>query len=218
MTKLSSIQSEIISNHPYHLPRFEPHVTLIGGVSISDVVSKGGLSSFQNTNSAQPRDIHDVAGEIVLRRLQRAFRSHGGIACNFVEERGVFAARALSTSSVDDGGEGDVQWNQSCVSIMERSSSFMRAMQVADEALFSTDTLRNNNNETSASLSIERHFKPPLFEPHYSFVYGNDADRIPPSLECPQSFVSTEMVVMWTHPSSLDGVEKWQTIGRVCLI
>jgi len=209
MTTLSSIQSDIISNHPNdrHLPNFKPHVTLIGGVPISDVLTIGEISC-QNPQ----RDIHEAAAEIVLRRLQLAFQSHGGITCNFINERGVFAARVPS----DDGvGEDIVKWNQSCVSIMERNFSFMKAMQVADEALFSTKRTTCNNNEQSTL----RHFKAPLFEPHFSFVYGNDEHLIPTSLECPPSFISTEMEVMWTHPSSsVHDVGKWETIGRVCLI
>ena len=230
MTNLSSIQSDIISNHPKdrHLPKFKPHVTLIGGVPISELLTIGEISC-QNPE----RDIHEAAAEIVLRRLQFAFQSHGGITCNFINERGVFAAREPS----DDGvGEDIVKWNQSCVSIMERNFSFMKAMQVADEALFSTKRTTCNNNEKSTlspssssvsedgrsnptASSVERHFKAPLFEPHFSFVYGNDEHLIPTSLECPPSFISTEMEVMWTHPSSsVHDVEKWETIGRVCLI
>ncbi|KAL7542266.1 hypothetical protein ACHAWF_007134 [Thalassiosira exigua] len=202
---LSSIQAEINASHAHkrHMPRFDPHVTLIGGVPIANCCSEGELQSL----NAQSDDFNEAAGRLVLRRLQRAFQSHGEISCRFVKERGVFAEHSLSES-----GERVVKWNQSCVSVAERTSSIMRAMEVADEALFSTLGTACCDDPTQ---SIERHLKGPLFEPHYSFAYGNDAHLIPSSLECPPTFACVEMVLMWTHPSSLEGVEKWTEIGRV---
>mmetsp|Transcript_21569 Transcript_21569/g.46917 ORF Transcript_21569/g.46917 Transcript_21569/m.46917 type:complete len:235 (+) Transcript_21569:240-944(+) len=212
-TTLSSIQADIISNHPKdcHLPRFLPHVTLLGGVPISDCFpneqNTGYVLPVQCKNPQNNIDIDEDAAQIVLRRLQRAFQSHGGITCDFNKERGVFAAR-------DEDGE--VKWNQSCLSIIERGIPLMRAIQVADEAFFSTMSTKTCNNERL--LPGERHFKPPLFEPHYSFVYGNEAHLVPASLDCPPSFTSTEMVLMWTYPSTLEGVEEWREIGRFSLI
>ena len=219
---LSFIQSDIISKHgnnpatkdlrittPHLLPTFEPHVTLIGGVPISDCCSPEEVAA-----SIEPRTdvdgIDDDAAQLVLGRLQRAFRSHGGVDCNFVKERGVFAARDAET--------GIVRWNQSCTAIVERSASFMRAMEIADEALFLTSRATSSHDNRQQLQPIERHFKPPLCEPHYSFVYGNDPELIPDSLECPLLFTSTEMTVLWTYPSSLEGVKHWKTIGRVCMI
>ena len=219
VTSLASIQADIIASHPYgrrHLPRFLPHVTLVGGVPISDCCSIEEVTSFwgQQTNKDKDSDIDidDYAAQIVLRRLQRRFKQYGGIELNFIRERGVFAIRTApkpnETANINLGEdeEGKIQWNQSCISILERNSSLMNAIQVADDVLFSTT---NNKQQT-----IERHIKPHANEPHYSFVYGNDAHLIPKSLECPPSFVSTEMVMMWTYPATLDGVEQWKEIGR----
>jgi len=234
-------------------------------------------------------DIDELAAQSVLKRLQCAFRNFGGVQCNFVKERGVFAAtrrRQRQTTSHDESNIGDntlinggrdgdthkmnvddnkdsngekddkeeqiieeeVQWNQSCIAIMERSTDFINAMEVADKALFSH---RYNNNSSKddhrdgQSSSLERHFKAPSCEPHYSFVYGNDAsliqslserssinssnsinggddeesnDRDPMILECPPNFTSTEIIVMWTYPSTLEGVEQWREIGRFSLV
>ena len=207
-TTLSSIQSDIIASHPKdrRLPTFLPHVTLIGGIPISECCSAEEIKSGHQQHD--DGDIDEEAARVVLRRLQLAFQSHGGITCKSIEEKGVFAER---TPAGDGASEGMVvKWNQSCVSILERNSSLMKAMQVADDALFATT---GNNKE----LPMERHFKLPLFEPHYSFVYGNDAHLIPASLECPPTFTSTEMVVMWTHPSELAAVESWKEIGRVSM-
>ena len=165
---LSFIQSDIISKHgnnpatkdlrittPHLLPTFEPHVTLIGGVPISDCCSPEEVAA-----SIEPRTdvdgIDDDAAQLVLGRLQRAFRSHGGVDCNFVKERGVFAARDAET--------GIVRWNQSCTAIVERSASFMRAMEIADEALFLTSRATSSHDNRQQLQPIERHFKPPLCE------------------------------------------------------
>lgn len=218
LTSLGSLQADIIATHPperqRHLPTFQPHVTLIGGVPISDAVTAAEIAALQSS----PRGRHEEAAAVVLRRLRSAFRAHGGVACDFVRERGVFAVRAPREDGEEDrAGDGVVQWNQSCLSIVERNASFMSALRVAEEALFSTTRATGRHDELSAP-SIERHFKPPLCEPHFSFAYGTDAELIPQSLRCPPPFTASEMVVMWTHPASLDAVEKWEPIGRICLM
>eukprot|EP00970_Alexandrium_tamarense_P005833 scaffold949_cov186-Alexandrium_tamarense.AAC.11 len=112
-------------------------------------------------------DIHDLAATIVLRRLQNAFHGIGGVTCTFLKDLGMFAAYQ----------DGSVKWNQSCVSIVKRTDDFLDVMVLADGALFRVE-----------SSDVERHFKPPLCQPHYSFVYGNDPERIPLSLDYPASF------------------------------
>ena len=200
---LLSVQKEIIASHPPDrcLPTFLPHVTLIGGIPISECVKIDDVSC-QDPNG----DIDEEAAKIVLKRLQHAFRGFGGVECRFVPDRGVFAARQPPDNDIRDGV---VQWNQSCVAVMERTKDFVRAMQVADKALFP---------EYDKYVSIERHFKTPLLEPHYSYAYGNDPELIPATLVCPPSFKSTEMVIMWTYPTNLDSVEKWREIGRFSLV
>ncbi|KAL3794003.1 hypothetical protein ACHAW5_006740 [Stephanodiscus triporus] len=210
ITTLSNIQSDLISKQPKNrfYPRFLPHVTLIGGVPISDCFTSEGilLEDYEHTI-----DIDDCAAQIVLRRLKIAFRSYGEITCDFVKERGVFTARP------DGDREDAVQWSQSCVSVLERRSSLTKAIQLADEVLFAASA-----NASTASCDdryiprdIERHYKPPLFEPHYSFMYGNEAPVIPTSLVCPPSFTSTDIALVWTDPSRLEGVQNWKEIGRV---
>lgn len=205
---LSQIQADIILQHPkgWNLPRFLPHVTLIGGVPIAKCCSIEEVSSYQNAQSNI--DIDEEAAKIVLKRLQHAFESFGAITCEFNKERGVFAGRMPPENGV---GNGAVKWNQSCVSIIEMTESFTRAMQVADEALFST------TDPASCERGISRHFKPPVNEPHYSYAYGNDSNLIPDSLECPDSFASLEMVLIWTYPAELGCVESWAEIGRINL-
>ena len=51
-----------------------------------------------------------------------------------------------NSNGKEDDKEGqiidEVQWNQSCIAIMERSAEFVNAMEVADKALFSHDTTK----------------------------------------------------------------------------
>ncbi len=319
LSSLSCTQKQLISLHMSEqqqnkkkaplllLPTFIPHITLVGGVPISECCSMEDdvlpqLLSLQqqqeknhssnnkddcddNGNQFTTIDIDELAAQSVLKRLQCAFRNFGGVQCNFVKERGVFAAtrrrqrRATRNDESDigdntliNGGKSahkmnvgddkdsngkqddkeeqlieEVQWNQSCIAIMERSTDFINAMEVADKALFSHRYNSNkdgNHDGQSSSKSLERHFKAPSCEPHYSFVYGNDAsliqslsersinssnsinggddeesnDRDPMILECPPNFTSTEIMVMWTYPSTLEGVEQWREIGRFSLV
>ncbi|KAL3823199.1 hypothetical protein ACHAXA_003478 [Cyclostephanos tholiformis] len=210
ITTLSKIQSELISQQPKdrYFPRFLPHVTLIGGVPISDCRCSRDEGMIIDD---------DVAAQIVLGRLNLAFRSHGYIMCDFVKEGGVFTARPTHGDGTG-GGEDVVQWSQSCVSVLERSPSLMRAIQLADEVLFRASTGTSTascDDNRPYPRDIDRHFKPPLFEPHYSFMYGKDAPVIPASLECPPSFASTDIALVWTDPSTLEGVQDWEVIGRV---
>ena len=362
LSSLICTQQDLISLHHQMrgheqrrlLPAFTPHVTVVGGIPISEcctleedvwpclnssssILSRDpnqqAQSPQQLSNSDQCRNTHweknkfdshvvnfnddhttklrdecnhddtidyldEIAAKSVLLRLQTTFRNYfggdnserGGVDCNFVKDRGVFAARrkkddcagsiSIDSSSSGSGSnsdkssdygeeEGEVQWNQSCISIMERSNNFIKAMELADQTLFFSKqrkqlpTSTNNNNnlmqsnnndddqiireedyemvtlrdekrrQSSSSSSVERHFKPPSHEPHYSFIYGNDADFIQSLsssssssrsssssssssvvLEPPPNFTSTEMILMWTYPSTLEGVEQWREIGR----
>jgi hypothetical protein len=161
----------------------------------------------------------DVAAQIVLKRISLAFRSHGDIACDFVKERGVFTARSADGDGTGGGGRDDaVRWSQSCVSVLERSPSLMRAIQLADDAFFPPSTIASTSScddKCPRPRDVDRHFKPPLYEPHYSFMYGNDSPVIPASLECPPSFASADIALVWTEPSTLEGVQDWKEIGRV---
>mmetsp|Transcript_11377 Transcript_11377/g.18722 ORF Transcript_11377/g.18722 Transcript_11377/m.18722 type:complete len:340 (-) Transcript_11377:2191-3210(-) len=283
------------SSNSNKLPTFIPHVTLVGGIPISECCTvqddvmpfsksqnNDNDNGWENRNGNEQDIIDEVAAQSVLRRLACAFGNFGGVECKFVKERGVFAARRMRQEGVvsnnngrsshhhdkesgiisngdgklnHDDDEGEVQWNQSCISIMERTKTFTQAMELAEQTLFtktrsSTATIIENECEqqSSTTTSLERHFKPPACEPHYSFVYGNNADLIsslqsslnnhqsqPISsdnttistnnggknsfvLECPPNFTSTEIAVVWTYPSSLEGVKHWREIGRFSLV
>ena len=114
VTSLASIQADIIARHPNggrHLPRFLPHVTLVGGVPISDCCSVEEVTSCWEQQTSKEKDndvdIDDYAAQIVLRRLQRRFQQYGGIELNFIRERGVFAVRSAPKLNDNDGNQGD---------------------------------------------------------------------------------------------------------------
>ena len=197
MAELSSIQDGIVADgarRGHQLPRFVPHVTLIGGIPISDCCT----AEEAEGEMGEGGDLDETAARIVVWRLRRAFRWRRGVRCAFDPARGVFAA----------GGGGGAPWNQCCVAAADLRPAFVDAMAAADAALF----------PEGAGGAAERHLRGPLREPHLSYAYGLDDDeagRIPPSLRCPPSFTSTEMAVYWTDPPSLEGVETWREIGRV---
>ncbi|KAL7473487.1 hypothetical protein ACHAXS_014126 [Conticribra weissflogii] len=198
LSRLTAIQEEIISSHPTHhkIPKFTPHVTLIGGVSISDCF-------YVEEAIHREKDCGDIDEKIansMVQRLQEAFRGFGGINIEFLNERGVFAAFN------NEEGRETIQWNQSCVCLVRKNEELMDAMAVADKALLQRE------------MKVDRHFKPPLSAPHFSYVYGNIPQHIPKSLKCPPSFRSEKMAVVWTYPSTLEGVSNWRVIDNVNLM
>mmetsp|Transcript_4016 Transcript_4016/g.8633 ORF Transcript_4016/g.8633 Transcript_4016/m.8633 type:complete len:218 (-) Transcript_4016:1269-1922(-) len=198
LSRLTAIQEEIISSHLAHrnLPKFTPHLTMIGGVPISDCVSVEEASRRDDVCG----DIDEKAAHVVVKRLQDAFRGYGGINIEFLTDSGVFAA----FNNVE--GRETIQWNQSCVCLVRKNEEFMDAMAVADKTLFQKE------------MQVDRHFKPPVSAPHFSYVYGNIPQHISKSLNCPPSFRSENMVVVWTFPSTLEGVSKWRVIDHVHLM
>ncbi|KAL3788303.1 hypothetical protein HJC23_002877 [Cyclotella cryptica] len=192
MKQLCDQQDYILSIDPSCLPRFDPHITLIGGVEIS------GCNIAHMKFIDEPEVIHDAeAAEVVLHRLRSAFWGFGEVTCEFVEEKGVFACINENNA---------VQWNQSCVAVVKKTDSFMKAMKVADETLFG-----------STSLPVERHFRPPISEPHYSFAYGNNVETTK-RVKCPRSFTCSEIALWWTDPPELDAVaSEWKLIGKISM-
>lgn len=201
-SKLLLVQDEINSCHlpSRRLPSFIPHITLIGGAPISNCVAINEV----NCRDVADDDLENWAARIVLQRLRSAFRGYGAITCNFVQDRGVITARLPNK---DGDVKGPIPWNQSCVSIVENTKDYIEAMRLAAQILFAPGE--------SLSDSIERHFQPPLMEPHYSFAYGSDPSLVPKTLTCPPAFESTEMIMMWTDSAGLEGVEQWSEIGRI---
>ena len=205
-SRLAEVQRELIASHPCDdrdLPSFPPHVTLIGGVPITDCAGADDVPADASGDEA-----HEAAARAVLRRVEGGLRSarRGGVRCVFERGRGIVAARTLV--DVDDA-EGAVKWNQSCVAVLKRDPSFVDAMETVDAALYA---MADGDRPPA-----ERHFRPPLGEPHYSFVYGNDPSLIPETLGFPDDFVCHEVSLWWTHPPTLEGVSQWREVGTIKL-
>ena len=201
MSELKAEQARILkSANPVHLPSFDPHVTLIGGIEICECCSDDNVNNFINDTGI---DIDEEAAKIVLQRLQYAFQGFGDVTCEFVEKE---AVRAMFNQ------DGTVKWNQACVSIIRKTDIFMDAMKRANDTLFGT----------SKKQKVERHFRAPVSEPHYSFIYTDDsniAKKIAETLKCPPAFGSSKIAMMWTDPPTLEAVleTKWRYIGSIDL-
>lgn len=197
---LAAVQRDLIERHQSNLPCFPPHVTLIGGVPITECVPLG--ETFANSSEDEA---HEEAARLVLKRVERSLvmARQEGIECVFDRSKGIVSGRPANA-------RGRVKWNQSCVAILKRNLSFVNAMKIVDEALYTSA-------DGDRPRSAERHFRPPLGEPHYSFVYGNDPPLIPETLECPDDFVCQEVSLWWTHPPTLDGVSQWKEVGTIKL-
>lgn len=195
------MHSNVLNMSPFKdpsLPPFEPHITLIGGIDVCRCCKLEDLDCVGDTGI----DVDADAATIVLHRLQSAFSGFGFLSCEFDESQGV------SATFTDDG---TVKWNQACISVVKRTDRFMKAMEIADEALFHTST-----------LNAERHFRPPILEPHYSFAYTDDptvANDIIQIAQCPTSFTCTKISMWWTDPPSINGVinKEWVFVGDIYL-
>lgn len=197
MIELKAQQAHILCANPA-LPSFEPHITLIGGVEICTCCTMEEIKCIDE----QTIGVEEAAAKVVLKKLQSSFNGFGSITCEFDESQGV---QAMFNK------DGRLKWNQACISVVKQTKNFMDAMKKADDALFGLDSSR-----------LERHFRKPISEPHYSFVYTNDetiAMKLERTLKCPSTFTSTTIAMWWTDPPSLDGVvnNEWKFVGNVYL-
>jgi hypothetical protein len=199
MAILKKEQARILSAHPEgRLPSFDPHVTLIGGVEIYKCFDPTEIEQIHNLGM----NFDENAAQVVLKRLQSAFRGFGGVTCEFDAVGGV---------SVQFNKDGTLKWNQACISVVQKTSTFMNAMEIADEALFGEDSLDDK---------VERHFRKPISEPHYSFVYTDNAavaNAVVEMVQCPSSFRCSKIAMWWTDPPTLDAIRdhKWKFIGEI---
>ena len=184
-------------------PPFIPHITLKGGIELE-------LSGEED---------HDVSVAALLEDLKNEFRSFGvndnagcgGIPCKFVRSKGF-------VSGYDDE-KGELVWSQACVGIIERNEKLL-------EALDRAETCLSNSKYVIANKNVD--FKPPLGEPHLSFVYKSSAVQLMDmidekdtknynsnvnNLDLPQDFIANKIVMAKTHPSTIEGVSSWKIVG-----
>jgi hypothetical protein len=198
MTKLKVEQARILSQNPA-LPSFEPHITLIGGVEISTCCDVQEIQCQSNDSGGN--NIDEEAAKNVLAKLQSAFDGFGSIECEFDEDQGV---KAMIHA------DGTVKWNQASLAIVKQTKQYTKAMDTADKALFG-----------SSSTKFERHYREPVLQPHYSFIYTDDATlalKLEKTLKCPSTFTSTTIAMWWTDPPTLEAVaDKWKFVGNIYL-
>mmetsp|Transcript_13025 Transcript_13025/g.19011 ORF Transcript_13025/g.19011 Transcript_13025/m.19011 type:complete len:204 (-) Transcript_13025:189-800(-) len=141
--------------------------------------------------------IQESQFEEAVGKLSNAF-SHqiDPINCNFIKSKGVVAGLDKDT--------GLGMWTQSAIAVMKRDETFLKAVAIAREAL----GMPNDENIIFAA---------PLREPHLSLAYAYTAMADSLQEEFPPDFVSNEFILMRTDPMSVEGVDKWEEIGRINL-
>lgn len=218
-------------------PSFVPHATILGGVPC--------LCSTENEA--------EQWAEKLLTTLRSQLPTVGGIPCQFGLNKGcrphcVFEDGKILNGNNDENNAADVvssscnvKWNQSAVSIMNRSPQFAKAVQLTYRAVCKTDkslgggTVPLPSEEEIHAFDWTTTLKPPLCQPHYSIAYGNHPDLIFAKrnanaidnanadaeggylAEVPPDFISTEAMLIWTWPASLEGVPTWREVGRIRL-
>lgn len=212
-------------------PSFVPHATILGGVPC--------LCSTENEA--------EQWAEKLLTTLRTQLPAVGGIPCQFGLNEGCRPHCVLEDGKILNGNNDDnnaadgvssscnVKWNQSAVSIMNRSPQFAKAVQLTYRAVCKTDeslgggTVPLPSEEEINTFDWTTTLKPPLCQPHYSIAYGNHPDLIFAKrnnnnnvgegylAEVPPDFVSTEAMLIWTWPASLEGVPTWREVGRIPL-
>jgi len=137
---------------------------------------------------------HNVACDedsvILLDKMRVAFHEFGPVSCIFKNPYEIL--------TMYRGDE--VQWNQSCIQILERTPSLLNAVKLTNQVM-----------ETSS----DQWFKPVSLEPHFSWAYSDrevDSDLLSSFLPPPNFSCETD-VLMKTSPSSLKGVLQWEPLG-----
>ena len=187
--------------YDHHLPTFIPHVTLVGGHEIAsyedsltllktlqDAFTDFGPVSCQFQTSKDPDD--DNNNEILTMYYQKGKTNNNNNYNN-------------NNYNNDDDNDTIVQWNQSCIQILDRTESFIRAVKLANQVMKPT----SNNSHSSW-------FKPVSCEPHFSWAYTDQKIDTSPFIK-PYSgnFLCDSIVLMKTSPSSLHGMSQWKPIG-----
>lgn len=207
-------------------PSFLPHVTILGGID---------CPVTEETASDQWADE-------ILQELRSTLPCLGGIPCRFPGD-----GRPIAVKEEGDEGES-IKWNQSCISIMERSEQLRKAVLLTHAAVSKVNSrledaeapmkVNGVNHVDNNGVMEEKEFdwtttlKPPIYEPHYSHAYGSGPDLIdtrvggvvedgedsPFLVQTPPDFVSEDAVLMWTCPATLEGVSDWREIGRLKMV
>ena len=135
---------------------------------------------------ASHQDIVDLATI-----MGEGLKDFGGVPCRFYKEV-VSMYRPDST----------LIWNQSCVSVMERSDKFMQLIERSRQLLGVEDEPYS--------------FPPPLEEPHFSHFYGETFLPSVDDIVMPPDFIAKE-AALWITSGGFEGVKTWQEVARISL-
>jgi len=205
---------------------FPPHVTLVGGVEVDPAKMPTILMNFQESFQG--------FGPIPCK-----FNRERGVVAGYDDD-----VEDDDDDDDDDDvcrkcEDGDVRrkckWNQTAVAVVHRDDKFIRSVKLSRRILLT----RNDNDIDTTSTSstctpnvvvgekkvmtphTENHddellFKPPTNEPHFSLAYSKFAlDHSVQDINIPPDFDSTEVVIFYTDPSTLEGVASWKELGRI---
>lgn len=145
-----------------------------------------------------PLKPNDTVYEGTMEKIEKAFRGFGPVPCIINKSKGIVAGIDEETCLC--------KWNQSTVAILEREDKFLKAVELAHEIFL------------GAGNNIEKDwFKPPLNEPHLSLAYSNKPLGKFVNM-IPEDFNATEIKLVMTDPSSLDGIPSWKEVGKFSLL
>ncbi len=173
-------------------PPFMPHITLLGGIEIKDDGRDDGKS--EGSSFSELSLLKEL--ELQLSHLK------SGIPCNFIHSKGFVSSYMNET---------EIVWNQACVGIIQRDGILMEAFQCAKKCFHKGEDNKSNSNPATID------FKPPLGEPHLSFVYTNSAVKGLENLELPNDFIANTIALVKTHPPTVEGVCKWVCVGSISM-
>ena len=188
----------------------DAHTYDILNKQIHDITSKLGLPSFiphvtllggiQCANTSEIKSI--------VKLLKSMLKSFGDVQVEFSGP--VTCARDKNTN--------EIKWNQSCLVAVKRTPQLMRLSHMVREVI------RNRKKETfkfndTNNLEIKGlTFPDPFGEPHYSFAYGNQESICSNISLASSGFMSREVVVWITNPSSVEGVKSWRHFASISLV
>jgi hypothetical protein len=182
------VRLSVIIKEMAHLndtPSFIPHITAVGGIEIC----------YDEDNKNAPM--------LLLEELKKEFHSFGTIPCKFDISRGL-------PTSYDENKE--VVWSQACVAVVKRDQRFMDAIEIAKKCLYESKYVKEDKKEFFLPTAG---FKPPLAEPHLSFVYKPSSVGLigEEHFDFHEDFMSTKIMLVKTDPPTFEGISQWEPIG-----
>jgi len=124
----------------------------------------------------------------LLQTLQQGLSGFGPVACRFDE----------------DPSSSPGTWNQALFFVMKTSPAFL--------------SLCNKCRQLMGMQTQSWQFAPPIYKPHLSLFYGDDASIPSSDKVAPIAPFEATRIELWnTNPRTAAGVEQWRLVGKVDL-